>query len=88
MRGPILIKYVMHLSIKFIFMIMPDLSEWNALCVHCESVYDKYGSTPIPEFLSDDPCRVFFENSRGGKRDLYIVVEESTLFIQMVRPYS
>ena len=40
---------------------MPDLSEWNALCEHCESVYDKYASTPIPTTLSDDPCQVFLE---------------------------
>lgn len=40
---------------------MPDLTEWNALCARCESVYDQYGSTPIPEFLSDDPCGVFLD---------------------------
>ena len=38
---------------------MPDLTEWNALCARCESVYDQYGSEPIPAFLSDDPCAVF-----------------------------
>ena len=40
---------------------MPDLSEWHALCEHCESVYDKYRTTPIPTTLSDDSCRVFLE---------------------------
>ena len=38
---------------------MPDLTEWNALCARCESVYDQYGHEPIPTFLSDDPCAVF-----------------------------
>ena len=38
---------------------MPDLTEWNALCARCESVYDQYGHIPIPTFLSDDPCAVF-----------------------------
>ena len=41
------------------FFAMPDLTEWNALCARCESVYDQYGSEPIPAFLSDDPCAVF-----------------------------
>ena len=40
---------------------MPDLSEWNVLCTRCESVYDRYGSTPIPTTLSDDPRQVFLE---------------------------
>ena len=40
---------------------MSDVSEWNALCERCESVYDKYGTTPIPTTLSDDPCQVFLE---------------------------
>ena len=40
---------------------MPDWSEWNALCARCESVYEKYGGTPIPTTLSDDPCQVFLE---------------------------
>lgn len=40
---------------------MPDVTEWNALCARCESVYDQYGSTPIPELLSDDPCAVFLD---------------------------
>ena len=40
---------------------MPDLSEWNALCARCESVYEKYGSTPIPTPLSDDPSQVFLQ---------------------------
>ena len=40
---------------------MPNLSEWNTLCERCESVYDVYGSTPIPNTLSDDPCQVFLE---------------------------
>ena len=40
---------------------MPDLSERNALCARCESVYKKYGTTPIPTNLSDDPCQVFLE---------------------------
>ena len=38
---------------------MPELTEWNALCARCESVYDQYGHEPIPTFLSDDPCAVF-----------------------------
>ena len=38
---------------------MPDLTEWNALCARCESVYDQYGGEPIPSFLSDDPWAVF-----------------------------
>ena len=41
------------------FFEMPDLTEWNALCARCESVYDQYGPEPIPTFLSDDPCAVF-----------------------------
>ena len=40
---------------------MPDLSEWNALCVRCERVYEKYRTAPILTTLSDDPCRVFLE---------------------------
>ena len=40
---------------------MPDVSEWNALCARCESVYEKFGSTPIPTTLSDDPCQVFLD---------------------------
>ena len=42
---------------------MPDVSEWNALCARCESVYEKYGSTPIPTTLSDDPCQVFLDRN-------------------------
>ena len=40
---------------------MPDVNEWNALCARCESVYEKFGSTPIPTTLSDDPCQVFLD---------------------------
>ena len=70
---------------------MPDLSEWNALCARCESVYEKYGSTPIPTTLSDDPCQVFLEtrvDENGAVCSLYIMVKETTLFICMVRPHS
>ena len=42
---------------------MPDVSEWNALCARCESVYEKFGSKPIPTTLSDDPCQVFLDTN-------------------------
>ena len=31
------------------------------LCERCESVCDKYGTTPIPTTLSEDPNQVFLE---------------------------
>ena len=30
-------------------------------CANVVRVYDKYGNTPIPTTLSDDPCQVFLE---------------------------
>ena len=44
MRG-ILIKKECFVNKSSFFTNMPDVSEWNALCERCESVYDKYGST-------------------------------------------
>ena len=60
------------------------------LCARVASVYDQYGSEPIRSFLSDDPC-VFGdgrETKHGSVRGVYIVVEETTLFIRMVRALS
>ena len=56
MRGILIILMIKRVCFvnKSSFLIMPDLSEWNALCERCESVYDKYGSTPIPTILSED----------------------------------
>ena len=40
---------------------MCDVSTWNALCAQCEEVYEKYGSSPIPTTLSDNPHQVFLD---------------------------
>ena len=42
---------------------MSGVNEWNALCLHCENVYERYGHgcPPIPTTLSDDPCQVFVD---------------------------
>ena len=60
---------------------MCDVSTWNALCARCGEVYEKYGSSPIPTTLSDNPHQVFLDIHV----DLYIVVEITTLCIRMVR---
>ena len=52
---------------------MPDLSEWNVLCEHCERVYDKYGTTPIPTTVSDDPCQGFLEMHVDDNVGLFVV---------------
>ena len=52
---------------------MLDLSEWNALCVRCESVYEKYSSTPIPDTLSDNPCQVFLDTHVDGHVGRFVV---------------
>ena len=52
---------------------MPDVSEWNALCARCESVYEKYGSTPIPTTLSDDPCQVFLNTNADEHVGRFVV---------------
>ena len=71
MRG-ILIKRECLVN-KSSFLIMPDVSEWNALCARCKSVYEKYGSTPIPTTLSDDPCQVFLETRVDENAGRFVV---------------